>query len=421
LAKAQSAMQGSPTNKTTYLRAGTYALPATLILTKADDGVTLSFYPPDGYDTAVLDGGGQNAITIQGGSGIIIDGLEIKNVDMWGIGAVGGNLSGVSEPQWSVSVGPASGNTIANNIIHDIKNTMDGNVAGISFIGNIPHTTIANNVIYASALRGISLLAENGTDNADSDITGSKIEDNVTYDTALAQSDVGAIHVDDRHGLSTGSYSTSLAITHNFVRDYGDPSRNLSANDNDNARGIYLDDGASNFVVSGNIVTGGGTQAFLVHSGMNNTIEGNIVDVGSTGTIAVMLYSGSELGTSPMTGNVFENNIILSGYAGQDKACWSGKAGLCGSYVSAASPPAPPTIAGNVYWNFAGGTPDTSGNGVGDNGPRVESPQISGWTYNVATASPVFQPPVRFLPIVGNWGPPGYVIPPTGTAPSCPH
>jgi hypothetical protein len=77
LQKAQSAMQGSASIKTTYLRAGTYALSAStatsncdggmgstaIDLGSADSGETWSYYPPDGFGTAVLDGGSTSATT----------------------------------------------------------------------------------------------------------------------------------------------------------------------------------------------------------------------------------------------------------------------------------------------------------------------------------------------------------------------
>ena len=70
LGKAQQAMQGSSSVKTTYIRAGIYqpavvtgascmngdASGASVELRSADNGETWSVYPPDGYNSAILDG-----------------------------------------------------------------------------------------------------------------------------------------------------------------------------------------------------------------------------------------------------------------------------------------------------------------------------------------------------------------------------
>jgi hypothetical protein len=39
----------------------------------------------------------------------------------------------------------------------------------------------------------------------------------------------------------------------------------------------------------------------------------------------------------------------------------------------------------------------------------------------MSPTSPVLAAPVSFPGLMGGWGPPGYVLPETGTAPSCPH
>ena len=70
ITKAQTAMRASGTIKTTYIRGGTYAPAAIancdgggaqftcmLSLNSSDNGETFSYYPPDGYDTAVFTGG----------------------------------------------------------------------------------------------------------------------------------------------------------------------------------------------------------------------------------------------------------------------------------------------------------------------------------------------------------------------------
>jgi len=80
LAHAQTAMRASSNSKTTYVRAGTYQPPMTgatclygnaagsaIELLAADQGETWSFYPPDGYGSAILDG--QSTTGNSGGTG----------------------------------------------------------------------------------------------------------------------------------------------------------------------------------------------------------------------------------------------------------------------------------------------------------------------------------------------------------------
>jgi hypothetical protein len=86
-AKAQSMME-TTSIKTTCLRAGTYQLSKAITLTSADNGETWSYYPPDGYNTAILDFSQQVfsypsnnfAVIIQGGNNITINGLDIRNM-----------------------------------------------------------------------------------------------------------------------------------------------------------------------------------------------------------------------------------------------------------------------------------------------------------------------------------------------------
>src|SRR5262249_24317410 len=159
LTKAQATMRlGGP--QTTYVRGGLYALPAVvegtltygLHLTAADSGQTWSYYPPDGYNSAVLDGGSTSSttgikelITIDGASTLTIDGLQRQHFRWTGVGIHGG------EPFYELfptNPAAAGGNTVKNSLIHDgsydttpIFGYGGGGVYGI---GTIPNTTVTN-------------------------------------------------------------------------------------------------------------------------------------------------------------------------------------------------------------------------------------------------------------------------------------
>jgi hypothetical protein len=109
-----------------------------------------------------------------------------------------------------------------------------------------------------------------------------------------------------------------------------------------------------------------------------------------------------------MSGNEYERNIVI------------GEGGGGGYTLLSGSPLNAPTIMNNDYYNY-GGSAISSGGSYKDTSPVSENPQISGWTYTIAPGSLVFNAPVNFPPIVGGWGPPGFVIPETGTPPSSPH
>ncbi len=85
-------------------------------------------------------------------------------------------------------------------------------------------------------------------------------------------------------------------------------------------------------------------------------------------------------------------------------------AGNAGSY----------TITNNAYWNYGSGSIYTNGSVKNDANPTTEDPQLSCWAVQVLAGSPVFNSPVSFPDITGGWGPPGFVVPQTGTAPSWP-
>jgi Big-like domain-containing protein/IPT/TIG domain-containing protein len=409
LAKAQATMRlGGP--QITYLRGGYYALPAVtengvsygLHLTPADSGQTWSYYPPDGYGSAILDGGSTSAstgikelITIDGASHVTINGLQLQHFRWIGIGLHGG---GAFFELFPTGTAMADGNTIMNNTIHDGSydtSPVTGYGGGAVYSeGNIPHTTVTNNVVSDISTWGIE--AEVGDAHTGGDVSSLRIVNNVVLSTCLLITDCGAIYVQDKDTTSTG-----IHIENNFARDSGSPTAP--------ARSIYLDDGVSGAIVSDNISAGNFAWAFTIHGGANNTISSNIVDLGQSNR-AILLYQAD--GLTGMTGNTLQGNVIVAGGAGgwYEGAYWGFGA--------------QPTIKNNLYHQYAaGGAIYTDGwNGLnGDASPVFADPQLACWTYDLTGGSPVYSAPVSFVSLPRNWGPPGYNIPATGTPPSQPH
>jgi hypothetical protein len=378
LERAQQAMENSSI-KQTYVEGGTYHLNSTLTLGAADSGETWTYYPPSGVDTAILDGGGIGDIIDIQGSNITINGLQLEHASNSGITVQGPNHNGGFN---------TTNDTIENTVVHDISN-IDGAAIGAWGATNVK---IYNNLIYNVTSKAIAAEATQSGDV----YSGTDIEHNVILNANSTNQDNGAIYLQDLNGGA----STNITIKDNFIRDYGSAGAF--------SKGIYLDDGASNTTITGNIIAGAGQFAVQYHGGDNNVVSGNIIDLGSSGNQFAAIYQTSPSETiNNMAGNTFTDNIIINSGSSVQPAWYD----LSGGADK-------PTVADNVYFNVSGGPTSTSGGSIGDSNPVFENPELSGWTYSIATGSPVFNGPVNFSGIIGGWGPPGYVIPQTGTAPS---
>lgn len=393
LERARTAMRASAV-KTTYLRAGTYPRSATFILDSSDNNQTWKTFPGDPINSAIIDGDGiQDVIDILGGSHIVIEGLLVRDFTSRGIGVHGGSGWGNAAPYFNVAYPPATHNTIRNNIVEDGNVPAPGwDRAAINTEGTVTHTRILNNVIRNTTGYGIGVWSLQTGD----DITGTEVKNNVLLNTCITARDGAAIYTNERTLLSDSIY-----IENNFIRDYGQFENFV--------RAVYLDDHTSNTTVRGNIMAGTGRQPILVHGGYNNLITGNILDLGSTGKMAVLNYAIR--GTATMTGNRFVGNVILSQYA-IDSA--GGAYLKTGAVVN-------PALRHNLYYNYSTGIANTGGYHyeLKDSFPIQGDPGLSGWTYSFSSTSLAFQAPVNFVELSRNWGPPGYVIPQTGTSPSC--
>ncbi len=397
LGAAQTAMRASSTIKTTYIRAGSYTLPTLdcgnntscgFNLGGPDDGETWSYYPPDGVDSADFTGGSTSSSTglviamSVSAPNVTINGLSIHNFQYAGIGSGGG----------------ATNLTVENNVIFNgYTATNSSNPAGISCY-SCGNATISHNVIHDMAMFGVSMSTANGVDISNLLVTG-----NVVYNTCTANADCGALYVQD-----VTAAATNIRLTNNYVHD-GNTFAGLGSG---YGAALYADDCTSNVTESGNVVTGrNGSNTFMVHGGSNIHQTGNLTDLASFGQhVAVFQTSGvSGCSNAAMSGNEYQNNIIIGGGGGGGYALLSG------------SPMHSPTITNNDYYNYGGAAISSGSGSYGDaNAVRVD-PQISGWAYDIAPGSPVFSSPVSFPALVGNWGPPGYVLPQNGTPPSSPH
>ena len=392
LERARDTMR-SCTIKTVYLRLGEYARSQTFILDSNDNGQKWLNYPGDPINSAILNGNGiQDVIDILGGSDIIIEGLLVKNYTSRGIGVHGGKGWGNAAPYFNQTYSAAKNNIIRNNIVEaGIVPAPGWDRAGINTQGTVPNTQIINNVVRNTTGYGIGIWSLQAGD----DISGTEVKNNALLNTCSTVNDGAAIYTNDRTAAST-----NVLIENNFIRDYGQFANFV--------RAVYLDDRASNTIVRGNIIAGTGRQPILLHGGNNNQVTGNIIDIGNSGKMSVLNYAIS--GTSTMTGNKFTGNIIISSYAIDSAG---------GAYLKTGTVTFP-EIKYNYYYNYSTGIVNTGGlfYELKDSFPLQGDPKLSGWKYELSSTSPVFNNPTNFPPIVGHWGPPGYMIPAAGTAPS---
>ena len=407
LTKAQSAMQASASIKTTYVRAGTYALTASsgasscdggmgttaIDLGAADAGETWSYYPPDGFGSAVIDGGSTSAIT---GVACAFSAGSAPNLTFIGLQFQHLQYSAI----WASS---SSGLTVSDNTIHDLTVAVY-NVGGVA-IHSSSGVTVKNNFIHDVAYVGIGAWGGSMSNTA--------ISGNVVLSSCTAAANPGGNDMDGGdcgaiYTWDTTHLSTNLTITNNYVRDVNLSSSGAGDYTGCCATGIYLDDGMSNATVSGNVVTGIKSQCFVIHGGNDDTYTDNLCDLGTSQYQRIMTYQWDSLMLA-MTGNTIENNIIVAGSMAP------------GTGYSDSGTPTAPTIENNAYYNYVGSAVDSAGSNGSDANPTYENPGISCWDPTIASGSPVFTAPVSFKKLASGWGPPGFVLPQTGTPPSWPH
>jgi hypothetical protein len=431
LSQAQSAMRFS-TTKTSYIRAGTYSN-ISLTLTASDSSETWSYYPPDGYNTAILDGGasgpgnGQNVITVLGASNVTVNGLLIQNYRQWGIGIHGGQTD--TPNGFTSDTAAANDDTFINNSFKNGYTTLNQGWGGgaIFGIGLIQSLTIANNVAvnqYGSCYRVGASNGDGGRGTQPGyNISGLTIKNNVCLVSNQATGDNGAIYIQDENEAST-----NITISNNFVRDYQNNPALRNGNTPIRDVAVYLDTGSSNVTIDQNVIANTAyaiqgstsvpsTMAFYTSDGHNNKWYGNLVDLGTAGLICNFDYEWDGVGSST-TGNVVTSNLFIANWSGA-QACF-GSANGPFAYPSGGAPSMVlPSVSNNFYYNYGSGSMSTRGDLFSDSAPTTGvDPSIGpGFSYPLNANSPAYDSPTGFPGIPGNWGPPGYVIP-AGTAPS---
>lgn len=389
MGKAQSAMINQPANgiKATTMMAGTYHVSSTLTITTSDNGTTWQYDSQSGVNTAVIDGGGNTApVTLSGPiNGWTWNGIKVQNVGNTGITRVD-----------TSAVQTANNITIMNSEFANTTGLSSGAASqGAVCMFDTTNTTIKNNYFHNMISCAFTIIAYYSGQK----INGAVVSGNVCLNTCTGSTDNGAIYFDCN---GSGASAGGATVTNNFVRDYG-------ASNQTDCHAIYFDDNASGITASGNVLgpptVGSGANSkgpFLIHDGTNNKITGNIVDLGSDGNTWTAVWYDN--GGIDMSGSTFTGNCVLSKFTGGLNTSFSGQNGF--AFFQNAPSGGNFTISGNNYWNYAGGgSVFSNGTQTSDSSPTNTNPNLSGYLYGNPTS------PSGFPPIVGGWGPPGFVIP----------
>jgi hypothetical protein len=399
LTTLQTALRAS-SSKVGCLKAGSggsYDLAKTLVLEAGmDDGETWESDPAGGVDSAVVDGGGTLSCLIEtDANDITIDGLTLRHtLD---------NLTCHDDGKTSLS-----NLTITNNDIgFNAAGKGSGGFPPCLMANGAKGVTVAHNYVHDCASEGIGLFAYQ---------TGLVLDDVVVDGNFVVRAvqevmDGGAIYI----MVHNGYVPSNIKVTNNFVRDYGTSTV-------ENAHGIYLDESTNHVVVSGNVigaptVGSGGSTGCLIADGYDNQFIGNICDLGTTGVAWSGVWWYPKRAPFTPANNVYSGNIVVSRFSGDQET--NAYQVMGPSFVQINSPSTDPSISDNMYHNYGGGQVRTDGNHVGDTSPRLEDPLCSGNLYALAASSPALSAPMNFQPIVGGWGPPGFVIPSDANR-SCP-
>jgi hypothetical protein len=324
---------------------------------------------------------GASSITVSGltfkgdGSNIAVSALNSQNLTL-----TDNTFQGTGE---AVLFDGTTNSAVSDNLITDTTNSAIE--AKNSANGNVFDSNVINGVTTADTIGAIWLHGANNstvTHNQISNTTGAAIsltdffppgstatqnDNSVVAYNSLDQVDTqsqdsGAIYILGR----SQDAATGIVVRMNFIGTTGTAS-------SEHAVGIYLDDNASGVSVTQNIVramTSAMSDPYEIHGGSNNTIAGNIFDLGA-GHTTFGLFQQDQADQSPSGTFKQLNNDTVSGniFATESAAPHDpGFGDLTGGIGNV-------SISGNDFWAYSNVGLNVGGTGPGgDSGARYNPP-----------------------------------------------
>ena len=348
-------------------------------LTNADNGVTLSAVSGN----VTLTG----SLTIVSASSVTISGLAFRgNGSNTGISTRDSRYLTITDNAFNqmgqaVVLDGTVNSSISNNLITNTtntaieamngadSNTIDSNVitgdgnqgtVGAIWLHGSNNSTITHNQLSNVAGAGISLGDFYGPGTTATENNNVTIAYNTLNSVETLSQDSGAIYI---LGRSQNPMSNDV-IKMNFIGGTGSSGAH--------AVGIYLDDNASGVSVTGNIIqaTAAMSDAFQIHGGSNNSISGNIFDLGA-GNTSFGLFQQDEANEGPqgsfaqLTKDVVTGNIFVTGSTAPRNPAFSDLTGGIGNI----------SISANDFWAYSGVTLNVGGTGShGDSAAKFVAP-----------------------------------------------
>jgi hypothetical protein len=347
--RAQAAMRASGI-KTVTIRGGTYSLAgSSLTFNPSDSGETWIPYPDE---TVVLDGGGSGYVWTNSANNLTIEGLTFQNLGR-----------GVNDGSGMVVTG--TGLTIRwNRFLNCYQDCLSGALASSLIDSNIfdgqspgnppnrqysyafsaidlwasPHDNqISHNLIQNTQGGGVNLHAGDNTS-----MSNNVIDRNIIRNVNTNVTDSGAIYL-----IDTPHNGVANRIANNIIDGNGGTSYQTNI-----TKAVYLDNYASNVLITGNVFRGVGTHAIQIHGGDHNWVMNNVFDLSGAANQwngAQFLYQDYSPSLYGMTSNTFNMNLIYFSGSTPGQLWWFDLPGNA----------AFPYVVNNDYWSATGASVPT--------------------------------------------------------------
>ena len=240
----------------------------------------------------------------------------------------------------------ARANRLVGNVIEG-----DGarDTVGAIWLHGADGSTVSRNRISNTKGAAISLMDFSPPGLAQTRNDASVVADNEVDHVDMESADSGALYVLGR----SQDPATGIVVTGNVIGLTGSPGAH--------AIGIYLDDNASGVTVRRNILTATPalSDAFEIHGGSNDAIEGNIFDLGE-GRTTFGLFQRDQPDQRPKGSFRQLNNDAVSGNIFATESAAPRNPG----FADLTSGVGHITVRGNDYWSFVGTAVNVAGLGA---------------------------------------------------------